>query len=483
MSRGPAEPRATGRDPLAHRCGRLGRPGGQLLGARPWHRDDEVEPVEEGTRELVPERCKPLRRAGALGRRVSPAGTGTEVHRRHELESSREERLALHPCDGDDTVLERLSKCLERRPLELGQLVEKQDSMMGKARLARTRPGAAADDRRGGGAVMRRAERAVCDQGPLGRKDAGNRMDAHHLECFARLERRQDRRQAPAEHRLPGSGWSRKKQVVAARGRELERTSRALLAAYVREIGLIGLRLLVRRVGRWRPQLATEVGDRLREVAHRHCLDSAQLRLARRLGSAQNPLEPRAPRPFRDGERTAHGPDASVEGQLAHCRMLREPLDRKLPRRRQHRQCDREVEAGSFLPQTRGSEVDGDPFQRPLQLRGADAAADAVLGLGAGPIGQPDDGEPRKAAVDVRLHLDAPRLDADEGVGDGAREHSGEATPASASEAHNSATDQYRFVVLAGAPPRAAVDVPLESFIEAETGTLEDLRVERRDGR
>jgi hypothetical protein len=79
---------------------------------------------------------------------------------------------------------------------------------------------------------------------------------------------------------------------VATRGRELERTSRALLAAYVREIGLIGLRLLVRRVGRWRPQLATEVGDRLREVAHRHCLDSAQLRLARRLGSAQNPLEP-----------------------------------------------------------------------------------------------------------------------------------------------------------------------------------------------
>ena len=108
--------------------------------------------------------------------------------------------------------------------------------------------------------------------------------------------------------------------------------------------------------------------------------------------------------------------------------MLREPLDRKLPGRRQHRQRDREVEAGSFFPQTRGSEVDGDPFQRPLELRGADAAADAVLGLGACPIGEPDDGEAGEAAVDVRLDLDAPRLDADEGVGDGAREHTADVT-------------------------------------------------------
>ena len=45
------------------------------------------------------------------------------------------------PCDRDDAVLERLPKRLERGPLELGQLVEKQDAVMGEARLARTRPG------------------------------------------------------------------------------------------------------------------------------------------------------------------------------------------------------------------------------------------------------------------------------------------------------------------------------------------------------
>jgi hypothetical protein len=253
-------------------------------------------------------------------------------------------------------------------------------------------------------------------------------VDAHDLERFARLERRQDRRQAPAEHRLAGSRWTGEKQVVAARGRELERPPCALLAAHVGEIGLIGLLLLVGWV-RWRwPQLAAEIGDRLREVAHRHRLDASQLGLTRRLGCAQNPLEPGAPRTLGDGEGAAHGPDTAVESQLAYRGVLREPLDGKLPGRRQHRQRDREIEARSFLPQTRGSKVDGDPLQRPLELRRADPAADAVLGLGARPVGEPDDREAGEPAVDVRLDFDAPRLDADEGVGDGAREHMAHAT-------------------------------------------------------
>ena len=192
--------------------------------------------------------------------------------------------------------------------------------------------------------------------------------------------------------------------------------------------GWSGSGLLVGRLCGRRPQLAAEVGDRLGEVAHRHRLDAAQLRLAGRLGRAQDPLEPGTPRALGDGERAAHRPDPAVERQLADGRVLREPLDRKLPRRRQHRQRDREVEARSLLPQAGGSEVDGDPLQRPLELRRADPAADAVLGLCARAVGEPDDREAREAAVDVRLDLDAPRLDADEGVGDGAREHMTHAT-------------------------------------------------------
>jgi hypothetical protein len=152
-----------------------------------------------------------LRRARALCRRIASARARTWVHRRDELKPGRKQRLALHPCDRDDAVLERLPKRLERGPLELGQLVEQQDAVMREARLTWARPGAAADDCRGGGAVMRRPERPARDQRPLRWKDARDRVDAHHLERFPRLERRQNRRQASAEHRLSGSGRSREK--------------------------------------------------------------------------------------------------------------------------------------------------------------------------------------------------------------------------------------------------------------------------------
>ena len=48
---------------------------------------------------------------------------------------------------------------------------------------------------------------------------------------------------------------------------------------------------------------------------------------------------------------------------------------------------------------------------------------DAVLRLLTGSIGEADDGEARQAAVDVGLHLDSARLETDQSVRDGAREH------------------------------------------------------------
>ena len=173
--------------------------------------------------------------------------------------------------------------------------------------------------------------------------------------------------------------------------------------------------------------------DGLGEVPDRDCLHPAELGLAGRLGSAEDPLEPGALRSLGDGERAAHRPHASVERELTDRGVLSEPLGGNLTRRRQHRQCDREVEARPFLAEARRREVDGDPLQRPLELRRADPAPHTVLRLCARAVGEPDDREAGDAAVDVRLHLDAAWLETDERVGDGAREHSSEATPGSAS--------------------------------------------------
>ena len=105
------------------------------------HRHDEIETIEESARELVAERREPLRRARALGCRISSARTRAEVHRRDELKASREERLPVGAGDRDQPVLERLPQSFERRPLKLRQLVEEEDTAMGKARLAGARSG------------------------------------------------------------------------------------------------------------------------------------------------------------------------------------------------------------------------------------------------------------------------------------------------------------------------------------------------------
>ena len=200
------EPGTSGRDALAHRRGGLRRPRCQLLGPRPWHGDDEVEPIEERPRELVAERRQPLRRARALGGGIATPGAGAEVHRRDQLESGREQRQPLDAGDRHDAVLERLAKRLERGPLELRQLVQQKHASMGEARLPRPRSGSAADDRGRRRAVMRCPERPPRDQRPLGREHTGDRMDPHHLERLARLERGQDRGQPASEHRLARSG-------------------------------------------------------------------------------------------------------------------------------------------------------------------------------------------------------------------------------------------------------------------------------------
>jgi len=58
----------------------------------------------------------------------------------------------------------------------------------------------------------------------------------------------------------------------------------------------------------------------------------------------------------------------------------------------------------------------------------AQIASSTVLRLLAGAVGEPDDREAGHAALEVRLHLDAARLQPDQSVGDGAREHTDDAT-------------------------------------------------------
>ena len=86
----------------------------------------------------------------------------------------------------DAAVLERLAQRLERRPRELGQLVEEQDAVVGEGRLARARLRAAADQAgrpRSCGAARGTGARST---EPAAAVQAGDAVDARDLDRLAR---------------------------------------------------------------------------------------------------------------------------------------------------------------------------------------------------------------------------------------------------------------------------------------------------------
>lgn len=60
---------------------------------------------------------------------------------------------------------------------------------------------------------------------------------------------------------------------------------------------------------------------------------------------------------------------------------------------------------------------------RKFELRREDPTTYALFRLLASTVGKADDRQRRRAALKMRLHLHPPRLEADEGKGDRAREH------------------------------------------------------------
>src|SRR5207302_8414153 len=97
-------------------------------------------------------------------------------------ESGREDDPAGGTRDRDEAVLERLAQRLQRRALELGELVEEQHTAMRQARLAGPEVRAAADNGGGGGAVGRRATRRPRDGRPLAVHEPGDGVDPRDLE-------------------------------------------------------------------------------------------------------------------------------------------------------------------------------------------------------------------------------------------------------------------------------------------------------------
>ena len=96
---------------------------------------------------------------------------------------------------------------------------------------------------------MRRPERRVAHERPLGRQEPRDGVDPRHLERLVGAERRQQAGEAAGQHRLAGPRRAGEEQVVAAGGRELEGPTGAFLPADVGEVRLGRRRQCRRRRG------------------------------------------------------------------------------------------------------------------------------------------------------------------------------------------------------------------------------------------
>ena len=118
-------------------------------------------------------------------------------------------------------------------------------------------------------------------------------------------------------------------------------------------------------------------------------------------------------------------PHTAVERELADARVLEQAMRRELVRAGEDGERDRKVEARALFAKRGRSEVDRDPVRPgPGQHRVDDPGLHPVLRLLAGAVGEPDDRERGQIGRDeVRLDLDAPGLEPDDGRGEGAGDH------------------------------------------------------------
>ena len=202
-------------------------------------------------------------------------------------------------------------------------------------------------------------------------KEPRDRMQLGRLQGFLPRQLRQDRRQPPREHRLPGAGRPHHQQVVATGSRDLQGPARLRLTAHLGEVDGRGGRRIVGSLGHLgrRPRAAEEphgVGEGLR-ADHAETLDLRGLHRVR--ARHHDPLQPRPRGRDRDAEDAGSGEQLALQGDLARERQRAQPVVGDLAGRRQHAHHEWEIESGALLADVRRREVHDDAPQWPLELR------------------------------------------------------------------------------------------------------------------
>ena len=182
-----------------------------------------------------------------------PGRTGTDfvgaiiaaaagIHGGDEHAARRIGKGRVDPGNVDLAIFQGLAHDLQDRAGKLGQLVQKEDAVVGQRHFTGLGDRTAADEavRRNG--VVRAAE------GPFGHhpvlaEEAGYGVNLGHLQRFLQIHRRQNGRQALGQHGLARPGRADHEDVVAAGGGDFEGPLGQELALDLGKIGTVDVLL------------------------------------------------------------------------------------------------------------------------------------------------------------------------------------------------------------------------------------------------
>ena len=281
---------------------------------------------------------------------------------------------------------------------------------MRQGNLAGPRNATAANEAGLRAGVMRRAERALCDQRMLGAEESGNRMDLRAFQTFANGQRRHDRWQRTRQHGFTSAWRTDHDEVVAAGGSDLHGALGLVLAF---DIGKIDARLrrccqktgdvrLGQRLGAFR---AHEKIDDVLERGKGVGGDAADRRFAA--------ISCRGDQGFAavfhgHGQRqhAFHRTNAAVEPELADEEKAVEDFQRRLLCRSEHGDGDRQIEGRAFFFDRGRRQIDDDASWRNIKALVFHRRADALLALFDRGVRQSDDLPGRHAAAGIDLNLD-----------------------------------------------------------------------------
>ena len=266
----------------------------------------------------------------------------------------------------------------------------------------------AADDRGQRSGMVRIDERGSGHQRDVVVKGPGHRMHRRHLEGLLVVQRRQDPGQPTREHRLAGPWRPDHRQMVPARGRDLQRQPRLRLPEDVGEIRTAHPTHSDRRDARDQLlNLAPQAPDQIPQVPHPpHRHPGRQSSLGQIPDRHDRPFPTGGPGGQQRGQHTPHRPDLPVQSQLPDEHRAPGRPRRHHTRRSQNRNRQSDVVTGAALGQGGRRQRQRDPPIGPFLPRIHHRRPDPIPRLRHGGVTHPDHRRPWQTRRQIRLHRD-----------------------------------------------------------------------------